>query len=416
MEQYLVGCMFNDADVARRHSDISGNMFENVALARIWEAGKKIVESGMAPDLMNVTDAIGDQYFADCAELQKNHMVSPNVDQYAAAFRKASNLNKAKAVALNAVQQIQTARINDKQDIIGDMVSELLKLNSVESRYEWTIAEAVKECYDYLDRQQNMPAVKIGLTDLDELTFGHYPGDLVVIGARPAMGKTAFLINAFLNQEDPCGLISAEQGVAQIAQRMLAITGKVAAGGFRKIELFEDEDWTNIKSATYRLEKNESVVYDKPSPTLTEIIQIARKWKIERGIKALYVDYLQRIKTDGINRTDVVGKVAEGLKELARELDIPVFVLAQVNRAVEQRNPPSPTPADLKDSGIIEQEADCIMTLYREEVYNKETNRKGVLDVGVGKNRHGQTGGCSVIWKGTTMQVLDMQTQRYEYD
>jgi replicative DNA helicase len=153
------------------------------------------------------------------------------------------------------------------------------------------------------------------------------------------------------------------------------------------------------------------VIYDKPAPTLAEVVRVARRWKLDRKIQALYVDYVQRIKHGNPKqpRHERVGEVAEGLKELARELDIPVIALAQVNRAVEERPNKRPNMGDLSDSSALEKEADQVMMLYRDEVYNEESEAKGTAELILEKNRHGGIGKVLIQFNAPTVTFSDRE-------
>ena len=232
------------------------------------------------------------------------------------------------------------------------------------------------------------------------------------------MGKTAVMLNMALNSGSKVGIFSGEQGVSQVCQRMLATESSIGVMKMRSGK-FEEDDYTRLNAGAIRIkEKPDMYFYDRPAPTINEIIRVARKWKFNHDIKAIYIDYVQRIKGDmKLAKHERVGEIAKSLKELARELKIPVIALAQVNRAVEARPDRRPRMGDLKDSGDIEQEADVILTLYRDEVYNPETDNKGVIELIVEKNRHGGTGCIYAEWIGAFLQVKDQrpmfETQGY---
>jgi replicative DNA helicase len=248
--------------------------------------------------------------------------------------------------------------------------------------------------------------VPSGLTDLDKVLGGFHNSDLYVVGARPAIGKTAMLLN-FANAAGVAGgVISAEQPAEQIGLRLIAIDGKVCAHKMRNGDL-EEHDFARIALTARNLNQKEIHLYDKSGPTIMEVIRQARKWKMQYDIRILYVDYIQRLKwTDlKIARHEQVGNVVMCLKELARDLNIPIVALAQVNRDVEKRTDKRPNMGDLANSSEIEKEADCIMLLYRDEVYNDQTMDKGVIEIDVAKNRHGPTGWKKFIWQERFMRV-----------
>jgi replicative DNA helicase len=243
---------------------------------------------------------------------------------------------------------------------------------------------------------------------MDKFIGGFHNSDLVIVGARPAMGKTAFMLNLAINADAPVGIISAEQGMMQMGGRVIAIDGRINTAGIRSGKL-EDEDYNRMTASYSRLRDRVIQFYDKPAPTLQDIVRQARKWKHNLDIKALYIDYVQRVKVDGkAPRHEQIGDVAMGLKELARELDIPVIALAQVNRSVEARTNRRPQMGDLKDSGVIEQEADVIAMLYRDEVYDENSQHKGIAEVDIKKNRHGDIGIVRTVWRAEYLRFEDL--------
>lgn len=273
----------------------------------------------------------------------------------------------------------------------------LLSLGSNEPAREHTMRQAVKAAWEDIEAAWanggKLRGITTGLPELDAYLGGFHPGDLVVIGARPAMGKTALLLSMAQAADAPRGFISAEQSSGQIGQRAISMTSRIPVSFLRAGQI-DDEDFPICTAALSRLTTQDCVIYDKPAPTLSEVIHVARRWKVERGIRILYLDYIQRIKHGNAKqpRHERVAEVAEGLKELARELEIPVVALAQVARAVDERANKRPGMADLSDSSALEKEADQVLMLYRDEVYNPESEHRGTAELILEKNRHGAIG------------------------
>lgn len=307
-------------------------------------------------------------------------------------------------------------------EAVDDAMRKLAAIGAPKQRHECGIREAAQDAIALMEAALNadgLPGITSGLGDLDGLTGGFHPGDLYVVGARPAMGKTAFSLNLAVSAAmagAPVGIISAEQPREQIAMRMMAISGRLSLAKMRAADLSESE-WRQVTSAVVSLTNVAPIrINDQPAISIAEAQRQARLWVQEYGIKALFVDYIQRLRAVSVSKDapahERVGEVVMGLKELARELGIPVIALAQVNRAVDQRVDKRPGMADLKDSGTIEQEADCVMTLYRDEVYNPDTSDKGVLEIGIEKNRHGPTGVILAMWRAAALQVLPFAADR----
>lgn len=302
---------------------------------------------------------------------------------------------------------------NAAQDSDVDAAIErLLGLQVTEVRHEWTAKDAVKRTMDELTAINAGTAPKpvpTGLHDLDKIIGGFHRGDVIVIGGRPSMGKTSLALGmarAAARAGYPTGLISGEQPVDQVSARLLSLGSGVPATDFRTG--IGEGDWGRVGNAMTSSAKLPLWIYDRSAPTLVECVRVARRWKHRHDLAALYVDYLQRIEGEGERKFEQVGGVVRGLKNLARDLDIPVIVPAQVSRQVEQRKPPIPRMGDLSDSSEIEKEADQVLMIYRDEVYNPETQKKGIARIIIEKNRHGPTGYVECAFEAETMRFGDL--------
>jgi replicative DNA helicase len=251
-------------------------------------------------------------------------------------------------------------------------------------------------------------AMTTGYKQLDEAMGGFFDSDLIIIPARPAMGKTACLLNIILRCGGTPGVISAEQGHDQMGIRTVCIGGKINHHKFRTGQL-EEEDWTSMTASIMKFKERNGRIYDKPAPTMLEIEKIARRWVYKNGVDILFIDYAQRISHEDkrMPRWQQNTDIAMRLKELARTLNIPVVALAQVNRDCEKRPSKRPEMGDIADASAYEKEADAIITLYRDEVYNEDTPDRGVLEMDFKKNRHGPIGVIRMKWEGQYMRVDD---------
>lgn len=301
---------------------------------------------------------------------------------------------------------------------VDSAIERLMALHASEQQHEFSSKQAARSAFEELHRVHaaggKLPGVTTGLADVDDKLGGLHPGDLIVVGGRAAMGKTAFLLGMAASAAAsgaPVGIISGEQPVQQVALRMVSAQSRLAAKTFRTAD-FDEGEWARVFSGFDKLAELPLWVLDRSAPTLAEVARTARRWIHQHGIKALYVDYLQRIVGEGERKFEQVGYVARGLKNLARDLGIPVVVLAQVSRAVETRSSQVPRMGDLSDSSEIEKEADQILMLYREGYYRDEAPQ-GVARVIVEKNRHGPTGYIDVAWHGETMTFADLAREQY---
>lgn len=301
---------------------------------------------------------------------------------------------------------------------VDSAIASLMALHATEAQHEFTAKEAAKSALVELtkihDAGGKLPGVTTGLTDLDEKLGGLHPGDLIIVGGRAAMGKTSFMLGmarAAAMAGHPVGMISGEQPVEQVALRMVSAESRMSAKTFRTAQ-FDESDWSRVFGGFETVASLPIWFLDRSSPTLAEVVRVARRWIHQHGIKALYIDYLQRLVGEGERKFEQVGFVAKGLKNLARDLEIPVVVLAQVSRAVESRSSQVPRMGDLSDSSEIEKEADQILMLFRPGYYD-ENAEQGTARVIVEKNRHGPTGYIDVAWLGETMTFADLAPERY---
>ncbi len=290
-------------------------------------------------------------------------------------------------------------------------ISQLMDLEVTEKNYSHSISEAAIQALTNAQesaKKDGLTGLTTGFKELDTAFGGFQSPDLYVIGARPAMGKTSFILNLMLNNKEPVGFISTEQPMEQIGLRAISIKSGVSAMKIRTVN-FANDDISKMTVGVNQLKQTELYIFDKSNLKITELMREARRMKYNHNIKAIYVDYIQRIKgSKSQDRRLEVAEVVTGLKTLARELEIPVIGLAQVNRSVEAKTDKRPHMGDLLESGVIEQEADVVMLLYRDEVYNLDSNDKGIIEVLIDKNRHGATGRLRLAWLPETMEVRDL--------
>lgn len=311
----------------------------------------------------------------------------------------------------------------DTPELVATAIGELMRMQKVESRAEYTLRDAMGLAYHAAQEAKalggKIPGIPSGLIKLDHLLGGFHDGDLTVIGARPAMGKTALLVKFALSCGVSCGVISAEQPAMQIGARAMSAHSHVDASKFRS-GAFEDEDIGRLMHAVSDLVAHPCMIYDRASPFIADVVRMARKWKHEHGMRCLFVDYVQRIEASNADRRtpkhERVGEVVRGLKTIARDLEIPVVALAQVNRDVEKRNDKRPSMGDMADSSEIEKEADQILTLYREAAYfdadgvneRNQPVRPNIAEINIEKNRHGPCGFVECVWIAESMRFEDL--------
>ena len=334
-----------------------------------------------------------------------------NIPAYAAIIRKHAKARE----LIQLGNRLQEAQADDWEEVADEVSVALLAKSQTETRWDCDMTAALREGVDAIERayqSDGLVGVNTGFKRLNELFGGFHKNHLIVIGARPSMGKTALMLNHAIAADQPIGIVSAEMSRAELALRLISNRASVNSTKLANADL-EESDWPKITAAAEWLRNRNVAIFDKPSPKIREVMQFARRAKRERNIGALYVDYIQELKASDPKAPMnlQVGEIAASLKQLARELQIPVIALAQVNREVEKRADKRPGMADLKHSGEIEQEADLVYFLYRDEVYNADTADQGVAEILIDKNRHGPTGFVKLVWQGEYMRFRDFAVQ-----
>jgi replicative DNA helicase len=279
------------------------------------------------------------------------------------------------------------------------------------------LIDKIDEWHSNPDSLRGLPT---GFTDFDKITGGLRPGDLVIVAGRPSMGKTTLAVNmaeyAAVNpkyKSSVC-IFSMEMPSEQLMTRMLASIGGVNLGALRSGNI-SDDDWVRVTSATSQLSDSRIFIDETPGLTPTDLRARARRVKREYGLDLVVVDYLQLMQVAGTkeNRATEISEISRGLKALAKELSIPVIALSQLNRSVEQREHKRPVMSDLRESGAIEQDADIILLIYREEVYDKNTTKKGIAEIDIAKHRNGEIGTVLLTFQGMFSRFANFAPDSY---
>jgi len=268
---------------------------------------------------------------------------------------------------------------------------------------------AVKEAFQILHQRYeskgSVTGLATGFTDLDEMTAGLQPSDLIIVAARPSMGKTALAVNmaehAALKSKKAVALFSMEMSASQLAFRLISSLGRINQQHLRTGDI-QEEEWPRVTSAITLLSDAKIFIDDTPALSPAELRARARRLKREHDLGLIVIDYLQLMaaSTQGENRATEISEISRSLKAMAKELDCPVIALSQLNRSLEQRTDKRPVMADLRESGAIEQDADVILFIYRDEYYNSESNDKGQAEIIIGKQRNGPTGMVKLTFLG----------------
>ena len=330
-----------------------------------------------------------------------------NIRRYAEIVRERSILRK----LVSASDEIATNAFNPQGKAIDRILDEaeqkIFNIGEEGSRMkqgfqsmDTLVVELMDRVQEMADNPNDITGVPTGFYDLDRMTSGLQPGDLVVLAARPSMGKTAFAINiaehVALNEGLPVAVFSMEMGASQLAVRVVGSIGRIDQGHLRTGKLGDDE-WPRLTEAIEKLRTVSLHIDETPGLTPSELRANARRLARQCGkLGLIVVDYLQLMSgsggSSGDNRATELGEISRGLKMLAKELQCPVIALSQLNRSVEQRTDKRPMMSDLRESGAIEQDADIIMFIYRDDYYNKDSKDPGVAEIIIGKQRNGPTG------------------------
>ena len=353
-----------------------------------------------------------------------NVVSASNVEEYIRIMQDKTTLRKLVLLANEVSNKWQKEEINDIGDYVAKIESDTLAITRSRNVGEF---KTTKEVIDVLKEQLfasgratgNLTGVTSGFTDIDNITHGFQKGDLIILAARPSMGKTAlalnFLVNAAIKQNVTAAMFSVEMPAEQLMQRMLSSQSGVNGDKIRGLDL-SDKDWTKIDVAANQLSKAKIFVDDTPSIKLGDLLVKARKLKsLHDDLSLIVVDYLQIVKAseqasrEGSQKE--ITEISQGLKAMARELEVPVIALSQLSRDNEKRDNKRPMLSDLRGSGAIEQDADLVMFIYREDYFdnqkgakNKETEEKkdtgssGIAEVSISKHRNGATGVIKLVF------------------
>ena len=277
------------------------------------------------------------------------------------------------------------------------------------------LVDSFTQLEELYNRKQHITGVPTGFTELDNRTAGFHGSDLILIAARPAMGKSAFALNiatnAAVRANVPVMIFSLEMSKEQMVNRILCSEAMVDSNKLRTGKLDED-DWTKLAGKIGQLAEAQIYIDDTPGISVTEIRAKCRKLKLEKGLGMVVIDYLQLVQ--GTNRRSgtreqEISEISRSLKILAKEIGVPVIALSQLSRAVEQRPDHRPMLSDLRESGAIEQDADIVMFLYRDDYYNQDSEKKNIAEVIIAKHRGGSTGTVELLWLGSYTKFVNLE-------
>ncbi len=427
-EQTLLGCVLLGNEILATVSGVvTADDFFHESHAEIFKACTDLSEFGVNYDPVTIIEKLksmdvlescgGMSHIADMCE---SVPVVDNAIEYAKIVKEKSTMRKVYQFGVQAM-----AMASDPTGISTEVLSEVqsLVLGVDEAQTEDGAESAIDIFKDYIHHVKKLQAGEIkpgymtGLTDYDKRTNGWQDSDLIVIGARPSMGKTAFLINAMLagaQRGEPVQFYSLESSKRSIIARavctLVGISMDKAISG-----KFDEEESQKLVLAAAKIKKAKLCIDDSSGLTIGQVRSRTRKNAKKFGMPRLIaIDHLKQIRFPGKgNLVNEIGEVTKQCKAMAKEFGCPVVLLCQLNRSVEQRPLKQPMLSDLRDSGEIEQDADVVTMLYRDEYYNKDTERKGVLDLLTVKMREGEIGGDAVVFDGAHMKIKDLNAEAF---
>jgi replicative DNA helicase len=398
----------------------------------IFAAIRDLVERDQPPDAVTVSEHLERQAQLEQAgglgylgQLVQETPSSANIRAYARIVRERSMLRQLIEVGGDiaaSAHGTEGRTVEELVDLAEQRVFEIADRGSRKGAGFTALKEILPLTIDRLDllshSDQDITGVPTGFADMDRLTAGLQRGELIIIAGRPSMGKTTFAMNiaenAAIGHQIPTAIFSMEMSAEQLSFRMIGSIGRVNQSRLRTGKL-SDEDWSRIDSAVSMMSNAPIFVDDSGALTPTEVRARARRLKREHGLGLIVVDYLQLMAVPGTveNRATEISEISRSLKALAKELAVPVVALSQLNRSVEQRTDKKPVMSDLRESGAIEQDADLIVFIYREEVYDAETPRKGVADIIIGKQRNGPVGELHLTFLGEFTKFENLVAEAY---
>ena len=421
-EQSVIGSMLIDPESWDKVAElVTESDFYNRSHQIIFTAILKLLGDSVPVDIITVSEELEKHNQLDDAgglaylgELAKNTPSSANVTAYAKIISERAITRELIGVAHEIAEVGYNPEGRESADILDlaeSRVFEIAEKRTGENEGPRGVDAVLGKTIDRLEAlvktNKEVTGVSTGYTDLDKKTSGLQPSDLIIVAARPSMGKTTFAMNlvenAMLLEEKPVLVFSLEMPSEQIMMRMLASLSRVDQTKIRTAQL-DDEDWARISNTMAMLKDKDNLFVDDSSGlTPMDVRSRARKLARERGgISLIMVDYLQLMRVPALsdNRTLEIAEISRSLKALAKELEVPVVALSQLNRTLEQRADKRPVNSDLRESGSIEQDADLIMFIYRDEVYHENSEDKGVAEIIIGKQRNGPIGTSRLTFQG----------------
>ena len=423
-EQSVLGGLLLDNDAESRIGDVVSDAdFYSDAHRVIWQHAMRLIGEGKPADAVTVAELLSSTQKLDyvgglayIGALVQGVPTTANIRHYAQIVRERSILRQLASTAGEIADAAYNPLGRSARAVLDEAETKVMHIAEQGQRGQKQysllgdllsgVVERIEELFNR-DNPSEVTGIETGFADLDRMTAGLQPGDMVVVAGRPSMGKTALAVNigehVALNMKLPVAIFSMEMGANQLALRLIGSVGRLQSQNLRTGRLQAD-DWNKLSAALGRLNEAPILIDETPALTAMEVRsrarRIAKQYNGKLGL--IIVDYIQLMQATAVgeNRATEISEISRSLKALAKELKVPVMALSQLNRGLEQRPNKRPVMSDLRESGAIEQDADVILFIYRDEVYNPDTPEKGVAEIIVGKQRNGPIGTVRLTFLG----------------
>lgn len=425
-EKSVIGAMLMDKGAVTAAMDILDKEdFYTSQYAIMFESMVELFNEGKPVDLVVLQDRLKEKNIPPevagidfVRDILVSVPTSANIKAYASIVHEKAVLRRLIRVSENIAADCYAGK-ESMEYILAEAEKNMFKV--LQSRGSTDIKPIEKVAENVLNRieqasrtKESVTGIPTGFIDLDYKTSGFQPSDLVLIAARPSMGKTAFVLNVVehvaMKKNMPCMIFSLEMSAEQLVQRMLAMETGIDSQKLR-IGNLNDNDWDQLIRGVVQVGSSKIMIDDTPGISITELRSKCRKIKLEKGLDIVIIDYLQLMSGSGKsseNRQQEISEISRNLKALARELKAPVVALSQLSRACETRTEHRPMLSDLRESGAIEQDADIVMFLYREDYYKKDTENINEAEVIIAKQRNGPIGTVKLVWKPETTKFVNI--------
>ncbi|MCA0988790.1 replicative DNA helicase [Guptibacillus algicola] len=432
-EQAVIGAVFLETDALTTATEVlQPEDFYRAAHQKIFSVMIELSEKGEPVDLVTVTSELQDRSLLEeiggvsyLSDLANSVPTAANVEYYSKIVEEKSILRRLIRAATDIASD-GYAKENKIENLLSEAEKSIMEVSQRKNTGAFiSIKDVLVDAYDNIEMLQNntgdITGIPTGFSELDRMTAGFQRNDLIIVAARPSVGKTAFALNIAQNvatkTDENVAIFSLEMGAEQLVMRMLCAEGNIDAQRLRTGALTGD-DWQKLTMAMGSLSNAGIYIDDTPGIRVGDIRAKCRRLKQEKGLGMILIDYMQLIRGDGSteNRQQEVSEISRSLKGIARELEVPLISLSQLSRGVESRQDKRPMMSDIRESGSIEQDADIVAFLYRDDYYDKESENKNIIEIIIAKQRNGPVGTVELAFVKEYNKFVNLERRHDESD